>query len=319
MAKLNQMVKELRESVGQSIEGLALLLQISPEEYQRLEEDWIPPDDLLERMCTLFQWNYQEIQRMVTQSVGRNASTTSRTQTHQIEKGLFSLATHLQKQREQVGQSTEAIAILLNVSVNEYEAVEQGILPSAELLQKICSLFGWNYNEIKQKLINRHSPHLGSLPALPVKAVKSMIPKISSPLKEKNQTKHDSLALRLKTARETVGQTSEAVALLLNVSEDYYLSLENGKVPDNLMLQKICALFEWNFQEIRLLIQKSGFSPLQTVLSPQYKRGGFLTKKFDTLIEDIEEHWEKLSTEKKELLLAQIELVRDTAKSWLSS
>ena len=49
MAKLNEMVREFRNSVNQSVEGLALLLGMPPEDYARLEEDWIPPDDVLER------------------------------------------------------------------------------------------------------------------------------------------------------------------------------------------------------------------------------------------------------------------------------
>ena len=47
MAKLNEMIREFRDSVNQSVEGLALLMGMPPEEYARLEEDWIPPDDVL--------------------------------------------------------------------------------------------------------------------------------------------------------------------------------------------------------------------------------------------------------------------------------
>ena len=51
------MIREFREDIGQSIEGLALLMQLEPDEFARLEEDWIPPDDILKRLCALFQWN----------------------------------------------------------------------------------------------------------------------------------------------------------------------------------------------------------------------------------------------------------------------
>ena len=47
MSKLNEMIREFREGIGQSIEGLALLLQIEPDEFAQLEEDWVPPDDII--------------------------------------------------------------------------------------------------------------------------------------------------------------------------------------------------------------------------------------------------------------------------------
>jgi hypothetical protein len=51
MSKLNEKILEFRDDIGQSIEGLALLMQMDPEEYTRLEKDWIPPDDILRRLC----------------------------------------------------------------------------------------------------------------------------------------------------------------------------------------------------------------------------------------------------------------------------
>ena len=67
MAKLNEMIREFRETINQSVEALAMLLQLSPEEYNQLEENWNPPDPVLERICTLFEWNYQDIKRISIQ------------------------------------------------------------------------------------------------------------------------------------------------------------------------------------------------------------------------------------------------------------
>ena len=64
MSELNQKIREFREDIGQSIEGLALLMQMEPEEFARLEEDWIPPDEILQRLCSLFEWNYKDIKRL---------------------------------------------------------------------------------------------------------------------------------------------------------------------------------------------------------------------------------------------------------------
>ena len=64
MSELNQKIREFREEIGQSIEGLALLMQMESEEFARLEEDWIPPDEILQRLCLLFEWNYKDIKRL---------------------------------------------------------------------------------------------------------------------------------------------------------------------------------------------------------------------------------------------------------------
>ena len=64
MSELNEKIREFREDIGQSIEGLALLMQMEPEEFARMEEDWIPPDEILKRLCSLFEWNYKDIKRL---------------------------------------------------------------------------------------------------------------------------------------------------------------------------------------------------------------------------------------------------------------
>ena len=64
MSKLNEMIREFREDIGQSIEGLALLMQMEPDEFAQLEGNWIPPDDILQRLCVLFEWNYRDIKRL---------------------------------------------------------------------------------------------------------------------------------------------------------------------------------------------------------------------------------------------------------------
>jgi Helix-turn-helix. len=52
---LNQRIRQAREEVSQSIEGLALLLQLNPEYYEKLESGEITPDEeLLKKICALF-------------------------------------------------------------------------------------------------------------------------------------------------------------------------------------------------------------------------------------------------------------------------
>ena len=72
MSILNEKILEFRENVGQSIEGLALLMQMDPEEYAELEKDWIPSDEILQRLCSLFEWNYKDIKRIADNSPSKN-------------------------------------------------------------------------------------------------------------------------------------------------------------------------------------------------------------------------------------------------------
>ena len=59
---LNERIRQAREEVSQSIEGLALLLQLNPEYYEQIESGKINPDeDLLKQISALFQWNFQDL------------------------------------------------------------------------------------------------------------------------------------------------------------------------------------------------------------------------------------------------------------------
>ena len=159
MSKLNEMILEFREDIGQSIEGLALLMQMDPEEYARLEKDWIPPDDTLQRLCALFEWNYQDIKRLADVTPSTRSSKTS----PQIQKSASPninsdkiasthLANLIKDSREDAKHDAAGIATILGISVDYYHELENGVTPPDELLRKLCLLFGWNYNQILQKI-----------------------------------------------------------------------------------------------------------------------------------------------------------------------
>ena len=128
MSKLNEMILEFREDIGQSIEGLALLMQMDPEEYARLEKDWIPPDDTLQRLCALFEWNYQDIKRLADVTPSKRSRKTS----PQIQKSASPdsnsekiasthLANLIKDAREDAKQDAAGIATLLGISVDYYQ------------------------------------------------------------------------------------------------------------------------------------------------------------------------------------------------------
>jgi len=123
MAKLNEMIREFRESINQSVEALAMLLQLPPEEYNQLEENWNPPDPVLERICTLFEWNYQDIKRISLQGPFNEDSDSEEegdADTGQSSPASLPFAQKLAQARMEAGQTPEGMAMLLGVSEDYY-------------------------------------------------------------------------------------------------------------------------------------------------------------------------------------------------------
>ena len=159
MSELNQKIREFREDIGQSIECLALLMQMEPEDFAKLEEDWIPPDEILQRLCSLFEWNYKDIKRLADNTPNPKPKKKNRGNKQQVSgKGasddiaLTPLAGMVREARNNAGQDIKGISTLLGVSTDYYEEIESGLVPPDNLLRKLCSLYGWNYKQIQQKI-----------------------------------------------------------------------------------------------------------------------------------------------------------------------
>ena len=317
MAKLNEKVKEFRLSIHQSVEAFAMMLQISIEEYEALETDWIPPDEVLRHMCSLFEWNYKDIQHLA-----KNQSPAA-VQPHKAPPNepppASPPAFHhmLQTAREQVGQTPEGIATLLNIPTESYETFEAGQVPPDDLVRQICALFGWNYRTIRQQLINHAVPHMVvRQPPLSLKEIQSLPKKDRHPILLPEEKEEDTLAFRLRETRTHFGQTTDGVALLLNISEDYYVQLESGLIPDPELLKRIASLFEWNYNELRLLVQNENIHQFQPSVTALTSPASALSSQLETVLLEIKQSWQQIHPEKKELLLAQLEVIRDTAKRW---
>ena len=136
MSELNQKIREFREDIGQSIEGLALLMQMEPEEFARLEEDWIPPDEILQRLCSLFEWNYKDIKRLADNIPNSKHKKKNRGNKQKVSvKGASDdiaptpLAGMVREARNNAGQDIKGISTLLGVSTDYYEEIESGLVP----------------------------------------------------------------------------------------------------------------------------------------------------------------------------------------------
>lgn len=318
MAKLNEMVKEFRLSINQSVEAFAMMLQISIEDYESLEADWIPSDEVLQHMCSLFEWNYNDI-RHIANNQSPAAVKQQKPPQNETSPASSPTAFHhmLQKAREQVGQNTAGIATLLNISPEYYETFEAGQIPPDDLVRQICSLFSWNYRNVRQQLINHASPHMVvRQPPLSLKEIQSLPKKEKQPVLLPEEREEDSLAFRLRETRTHFGQTVSGIALLLNISEEYYEQLEAGLVPEPELLKRIASLFQWNYNELRLLVQNENIHQFQPTVTALNSPASALSSQLDKLLAEIKQSWQQIPTNKQELLFAQLEVLRDTAKRW---
>ena len=321
MAKLNEMIREFRESINQSVEALAMLLQLSPEEFNQLEENWNPPDPVLERICTLFECNYQDMKRISLQGPFNKESDSEETgdaDTGQSSPASLPFAQRLAQARMEVGQTPEGMAMLLGVSEDYYLLLEENTQPDDDLLRRICGLFHWNYNEVLQKLRTRNHPlYSTTRPPLyfdemrmdGVSASLPKLPEIQAP---------QPLNQRIQQAREEVSQSTEGLALLLQLNPEYYEKMESGEItPDEELLKKICALFQWNYQELIKEERRSSLKDFHLGQNQLKKRSLHdANRELKLVVRDINEDWSHLNREQQRLLLNQLELIRDTMKRW---
>lgn len=318
MSKLNEKILEFRDDIGQSIEGLALLMQMDPEEYARLEKDWIPPDDILQRLCALFEWNYQEIKRLADNTPSARSSKTippnqqsSSVDNKPAESALTPLAKIIKDAREAVKQDALGIATLMGISVDYYQEFEKGVIPPDELLRKLCSLFGWNYKQILQKINSQSSVLLGNRqPLLHAREIQARLPKQEA-LKIPDVPPPVPLHEQILQARINVDQNVAGISLLLQISPELYEEIESGTVnPDPDLLKRISSLFGWNYHELLTREKSSHFSQLLPAITSLDSADSSITEiKLRKVLQEISINWQKITKEQQQTLLAQLEFL----------
>ncbi|MDP6656623.1 MAG: helix-turn-helix transcriptional regulator [SAR324 cluster bacterium] len=324
MSKLNEMILEFREDIGQSIEGLALLMQMDPQEYARLEKDWIPPDETLQRLCALFEWNYQEIKRLadVTPSAKKSKTIQPNQQSSSVENNSAEsaptpLAKLIKDAREAFKQDELGIATLLGISVDYYQEFENGVIPPDEFLRKLCSLFGWNYKQILQKINSQSSVLLSNQPSLlhaieiqarlPKQEVLE-IPEVPPPVPLHEQ---------ILQARMNADQNVEGISILLQINPELYEQIESGTVnPDPDLLKRISSLFGWNYNELLNREKSSHFSQLLPAITSLDSPDSSITEiKLRKILQEIAENWQGISKEQQQILLTQLEFLRGSMEN----
>jgi len=318
MSRLNEMILEFRENIGQSIEGLALLMQMDPEEYSELEKDWIPSDEILQRLCSLFEWNYKDIKRIADNSPSKNqGKNASEKQKHfPLEKTsdgeiVTPFAKMIREGRIEAKQDERGIATLIGISVDYYIEIEDGLLPPNDLIKKLCSLYGWNYKQIQQKINAQSKVEFGnSRPLLDAREIQSILPKSEIP-EIKEVTTQSALHELIQQARIEADQNVEGISLLLQINPEFYEQIESGVVsPDPELLKRISSLFGWNYYEMLIREKSSHLGKLLPAITKlDSKEKSFAEIKFRKIQREIEKNWKNISQEHQETLLTQLEFI----------
>jgi transcriptional regulator with XRE-family HTH domain len=68
---LGARLRKVRETTGQTVDIIAMLLNIPPALYRRVESGEAPGDDLLRRISMVYDWNYYDLQAVLRMEQAR--------------------------------------------------------------------------------------------------------------------------------------------------------------------------------------------------------------------------------------------------------
>ena len=222
----------------------------------------------------------------------------------------------VRESRNNAGQDTKGISTLLGISLDYYAEIESGLVPSDNIIRKLCSLYGWNYKQIQQKIKTQSTHILGMRqPPLPASEIKARLTKVEIP--DIVETSSGvSLNEQIKRARVEADQNVEGISLLLQINPEYYQQIETGDaVPDPTLLKKISTLYGWNYHEILNREKSAQLSKLQPKVTILESSDASVNEfKLRETQAEIAENWKNISKENQQTLLTQLEFIRDSMK-----
>ena len=185
------------------------------------------------------------------------------------------------------------------------------------MLRKLCSLYGWNYKQIQQK-INSLSPVLYGTrqPPMPVKEMQARLPKMELPEQQEIPTVVPLHEL-IQQSRIEAKQNVEGISLLLQIGTEYYEQIESGEVfPEQELLKRLCSLFGWNFHELLQREKSSQLTKLQPAVTSLDSPDSYISEiKLKTVQEEIAAKWQQITQEQQETLLTQLNFIRGSMEN----
>ena len=216
--------------------------------------------------------------------------------------------TLLREQREEADQSPQVMSLLLNISEDVYQQMEGGEnYPDEETLKRLCVLLDWNYYETRRMINNEIAAQTALSQAPSLKKSKS------------TPNRGDTLGQRLRQVREETEQQEEIIAMLLRIDVDTYRGLENGDSPTNTVLRQISIVYDWNYQDLIALLRSEQVHRLYPQLKAKPVGAGSAEQtKVHTLLQELERMFPSLPAPDQQNMLAQLELISETARRRIS-
>jgi len=229
--------------------------------------------------------------------------------------------------RVSANQTVDAMAILLNLSPDQYEQLESGKYPDDETLRRLCKMMGWNYYEAQRLIINEMiSPHPKAPPGgmaprvtAPVRAGADGTPGLPAAARDRTGAapafRNDQLSARLRDARVHLGQSKDILAMLLNCSNQDYDRFEEGESPPDEVLRRMCLVFNWNYLDLVDAVRSQQAHVFQPRLpAPAFAGSTALLGRLNQIMTEMASLFSRLSHADQQTSLAQMELVRDTMR-----
>ena len=131
-------------------------------------------------------------------------------------------------------------------------ALESWKYPDEDTLKRLCLMMEWNYYDARRLIINEMiSPHRPAamepeekVPRISEQGTPGTAPRGAPP---GISAGHNSLGARLREVRMITGQSTDIIALMLNIDEDGYKQLEDGMQPSDEVLRRISLVYNWNY------------------------------------------------------------------------
>jgi len=243
----------------------------------------------------------------------------------------------LRQLREDADQSTEVMAILLNLEEADYLEIEAGrALPDNETLKRLCTVAEWNYHDVQRMIINDRAnpapaaPGAAGFPKTPQGAAPPRPGEVGSPANQVAQAlqgfplekpigltqRPDTLGNRLKDVRTHTGQSVDIISRLLNIDDGDYRRLEAGEAPGDNLLRRISLVYDWNYHDLLNLLRTEQARALQPRrMGSPFPGNTVKTGHLKSVLNDLDRLFQGIPEKEQDFVLSQLELVRNTMQN----
>ena len=224
----------------------------------------------------------------------------------------------LKQTRLEADQTVEVMAVLLNMTGEEYLALESWKYPDEDTLKRLCLMMEWNYYDSQRLIINEMiSPHR-PMPTEPDEEYQSNIARPGPATAPRGappgiSAGHNSLGARLREVRMITGQSTDIISLMLNIDEEEYKQLEDGMQPADEVLRRISLVYNWNYQDLISVLRSEHAKSFQpSRVGMPFLGSNAHSARFRQISQELDGLFGKLSDVDQQIILAQLELIRET-------